>query len=566
MPGPLYLEQAGWNMIRGERLTTFQVTALQTQNKFIPMPVSNFYVGHNRWATKGASDLDENAHPFKEGAVTLVHNGSLRGQWRLPDHEQFAVDSNNIAHAINEIGIDETVSKLQGAFVLVWHDQRDQTLNFIRNDERPLYLAKLSTGTWFWASEKDMLLWILNRRKVKVTIVEQFELPSGVQISFDVSNNKFVRLEDKTHTFPSFFTQSNYSNTWQEDYDHWWNREDTSSSNRTYVQKTAAKGQEAQAQKGTAKLKALFEKHHLDLNVGDRIEIFPYNHNLYAGNSNGYGEITATAFTPSRGEYIDILAHGILVSDYDKMPDTMYGTVITAREVTSGGNAVSVEVIVSEVSANKIAISPVIDTKNPFTRSDIGSQAHITEDTCGFPKEWLGTVVYVSADFVTMSFPGFSVDDDDEEVFEVHYSNLKKGIAGKKQDATPSLSHNNGSIHECVVQVLTALSDASDLERENKKAPKSTALALVPELTEEDEDDLAFLRENLSVIMDDSLDSVTLEDGTLVTVVEWETKHSLGTCNGCGKPIPFEDAAETVRILNQSLCSHCVLDISNEGA
>ena len=41
-----------------------------------------FMAGHNRAATRGAVTAD-NAHPFREGDVTLVHNGTLRGDGGL---------------------------------------------------------------------------------------------------------------------------------------------------------------------------------------------------------------------------------------------------------------------------------------------------------------------------------------------------------------------------------------------------------------------------------------------------------------------------------------------------
>ncbi len=44
-------------------------------------------------------------------------------------------------------------------------DREDNTLNFIRNDERPLAVGKLSNGCWVWASEMGMLTWLVRRHK-----------------------------------------------------------------------------------------------------------------------------------------------------------------------------------------------------------------------------------------------------------------------------------------------------------------------------------------------------------------------------------------------------------------
>jgi len=69
-----------------------------------------FVVGHNRSATKGAIKT-ENAHPFHEGKIILVHNGTLRG-----DHKELAdveVDSHAICHALNEKPPEEVIKELK---------------------------------------------------------------------------------------------------------------------------------------------------------------------------------------------------------------------------------------------------------------------------------------------------------------------------------------------------------------------------------------------------------------------------------------------------------------------
>ena len=53
-------------------------------------------VGHNRAATKGAT-TDDNAHPFIEKNICLIHNGTIHGHKELANTE---VDSHAICHAI----------------------------------------------------------------------------------------------------------------------------------------------------------------------------------------------------------------------------------------------------------------------------------------------------------------------------------------------------------------------------------------------------------------------------------------------------------------------------------
>lgn len=121
--------------------------------------------GHNRHATKGAIN-SVNAHPFEHGKITGMHNGTLSNQKLLPDHERFDVDSENIVHSLNELGVMETVAKIDGAAALVWWNSEEKSLNFWRNAQRPLFFAHSTDGTSFlWASEMEMLELVINRSK-----------------------------------------------------------------------------------------------------------------------------------------------------------------------------------------------------------------------------------------------------------------------------------------------------------------------------------------------------------------------------------------------------------------
>lgn len=119
-------------------------------------------VGHNRAATRGVVN-DENAHPFTvDDRITLVHNGTLYGDHRkLADVE---VDSHAIAHVIHENGddVEKAIQQINGAFALIWHDYEKKTLNFLRNSARPLHWVETPT-CWIWASEANMIEWILAR-------------------------------------------------------------------------------------------------------------------------------------------------------------------------------------------------------------------------------------------------------------------------------------------------------------------------------------------------------------------------------------------------------------------
>ena len=127
-------------------------------------------IGHHRSATVGTVSVD-NAHPFQEGPITLVHNGTLnstydlgKSLWELKG-EGVEVDSHAIAHNLAEATDPADVIKLlDGAFTLIWHDARDNAVRVIRNDKRPLhmYFAKCE-DTVLLASEAEMLHWLAKR-------------------------------------------------------------------------------------------------------------------------------------------------------------------------------------------------------------------------------------------------------------------------------------------------------------------------------------------------------------------------------------------------------------------
>lgn len=141
-------------------------------------------MGHNRWATKGKIN-HINAHPFEHEHIIGAHNGTLRNQSLLINHKKFEVDSDNIFYSISEVGVDETIVKTCGAFALTWYDTEQETMNFIRNDERPLWICESEDKrTVFWASEKWMLEVTLGIAGVKYR--EPYEPKPGLLLSYPI--------------------------------------------------------------------------------------------------------------------------------------------------------------------------------------------------------------------------------------------------------------------------------------------------------------------------------------------------------------------------------------------
>lgn len=124
-------------------------------------------LGHNRAATRGKVNAD-NAHPFEFDNIMGMHNGTLTERWKLDDYKDFDVDSENLFYHLQKHGLQDTLNKCKGAYALVWHDSNDSTVNLYRNKERPLaYAYSKDRKTLYWASEEDMLIWILDRNYVQ---------------------------------------------------------------------------------------------------------------------------------------------------------------------------------------------------------------------------------------------------------------------------------------------------------------------------------------------------------------------------------------------------------------
>jgi hypothetical protein len=148
-------------------------------------PELRFAVGHNRWATTGDPDDVANAHPFTEGPITLVHNGTLDGDGGLKTSQitlGVAVDSHAICHNLAIHDAKEVLEDLDGAFTLIWHDTRDDTLNFCRNSDRPLTMwgeSSTYNDTLYFGSERKMMEWIMSRNHIPAVSGKFFDLPAG---------------------------------------------------------------------------------------------------------------------------------------------------------------------------------------------------------------------------------------------------------------------------------------------------------------------------------------------------------------------------------------------------
>lgn len=167
-------------------------------------------IGHNRKATKGTI-TPENAHPFLvDNRICLVHNGTLWGDHKK--HADVDVDSHAIAHLLAQHDVEGAISKIDGAYALIWHDFASDTLNFLRNSQRPLYWAE-TENEYLWASEISMIEFVHYRYDLKFT-QEPVLLPEDVLATFklDIENGGWDEDNRKLTFRKEYNHQENYQN------------------------------------------------------------------------------------------------------------------------------------------------------------------------------------------------------------------------------------------------------------------------------------------------------------------------------------------------------------------
>lgn len=170
----------------------------------------NFWIGHNRAATKGGT-WDYNSHPFHHGNIIGVHNGTLFTHNNLPDGKDFIVDSEAIIYSINKIGIVDTVELIDGAFALSYYDKENNSLNLIRNSDRPLFFGEIDdNGSFVYASEEGMLKWISTRNGL--TLKKVYDTGVGQLVTFTDNGDYTVKkLKLKA---PTVYYGNNYGNSY----------------------------------------------------------------------------------------------------------------------------------------------------------------------------------------------------------------------------------------------------------------------------------------------------------------------------------------------------------------
>ena len=181
---------------------------------------------HARAPTKGGNGI-EFVHPHRHDNITGVHNGTMFTVMKESISDKHS-DSSAIFKAIQEHGVEEFIKNSRGAYALIWTDTKDSTLNFLRNDQRPLWFARVGHGdfanTMYWSSEKGMLEYVLTERGSISTNAITFIQPKPwlhIRFPLDVKAGCFpltMKQYDDPHPVTYTYTKHNYQSSVFDDY------------------------------------------------------------------------------------------------------------------------------------------------------------------------------------------------------------------------------------------------------------------------------------------------------------------------------------------------------------
>lgn len=152
-------------------------------------------IGHNRKATSG-DITNQNAHPFVNGPIVLVHNGSI-SNWReiYPDAK---VDSQALSYGFSTEGVVSTLRRVNGAYAIAWYNLEERKMYLIRNSERPMALLETSSQLIF-GSELAMLYWLVGRQQNAGILKDSArQLPAKHLITISLTPTFNIEIKDMT--------------------------------------------------------------------------------------------------------------------------------------------------------------------------------------------------------------------------------------------------------------------------------------------------------------------------------------------------------------------------------
>lgn len=115
----------------------------------------NVIMGHARATTLGPTNI-LNAQPVQVDHIVGTHNGTIWGY-----SSDGISDSINLYADLTTMSVQDVVNKASKswgdpAYALVWVNSQENTLNLLRNKERPLWTMRLN-NVFYWSSDPNYL-------------------------------------------------------------------------------------------------------------------------------------------------------------------------------------------------------------------------------------------------------------------------------------------------------------------------------------------------------------------------------------------------------------------------
>lgn len=152
-------------------------------------------MGHSRHATIGEIKVSNN-HPFEADGIIGMHNGTIRGTF--DDRYKFDTDSEALFNLIAKRGLKKALEHVHEecytpAYALAFYTRSENSVSLIRNDKRPLFLAKIDEA-YIWSSDKTFIEFALAREGIKDAKIFGIEPGTLVKI-FPTKNSPKERLK-----------------------------------------------------------------------------------------------------------------------------------------------------------------------------------------------------------------------------------------------------------------------------------------------------------------------------------------------------------------------------------
>ena len=207
MPNSLEIDKGAVNAVE------FWGDYVETSTHLKPGQRHKCILGHNRAATVGDNDEDDNAHPFYiDKSLVVFHNGTLVDKKYLQEGK---TDSELLAEDIHKRGLKTVLEELdpKSAFALVIYDVKKDRIYMARNNHRHLALAVSTDRSVFYYSSdfRDLEYSLLRNSVHGYTLygVNQGHIftfiPSSISNDWDSEEFK-IKEEEK----PSEYDWGNY--------------------------------------------------------------------------------------------------------------------------------------------------------------------------------------------------------------------------------------------------------------------------------------------------------------------------------------------------------------------